>query len=141
MPLRIRVLVALFAAMVGCNGGDQGPRSSMTADQAGAARQACMFGAGTMPGLSQAKDARLGTEIPIDTIIVLMMENRSFDHLLENLPAFGQPDAEVAPVDITNPDADGTPRPTFHLSDYCFDDTSHGWTDVHTEWEAPWTAS
>jgi phospholipase C len=64
-----------------------------------------------------------------------MMENRSFDHLLQNLPAFGQPDAEVAPAGATNPDADGTPRPTYHLAEYCFDDTSHGWTDVHTEWD------
>ena len=44
-----------------------------------------------------AKDAPLGSEMPIDTIVVLMMENRSFDHLLGNLPAIGQPDVEVAP--------------------------------------------
>ncbi len=127
--------VTLFGIVVACNGPDQGPRSTLSTDQAAAARQACMFGAGTLPGLSQAKDAPLGSEMPIDTIVVLMMENRSFDHLLQNLPAFGQPDAEVAPANVTNPDADGTPRPTYHLAEYCFDDTSHGWTDVHTEWD------
>lgn len=124
-----------LAAVAACRGRDVGPRSTMTADEARAARQACTFQAGTLPGLSQAEDARLGAQIPIDTIVVVMMENRSFDHLLQNLPAFGQPDAEVAPADVTNPDADGTPRPTFHLDTYCFDDTSHGWTDVHTEWD------
>ena len=126
--------VGLFAVVVACND-NQGPRSSMTAEQAAAARQACMFGTGTLPGVSLAKDATIGTDIPIDTIVVLMLENRSFDHMLQNLPAFGQPDAEVAPADVTNPDADGTPRPTYHLQEYCFDDTSHGWTDVHTEWD------
>ena len=123
-----------FAIVVACNGTDQGPRSTMTADQAAAARQACMFAAGTPPGLSQAKDATLGSDIPLDTIVVVMMENRSFDHMLQNLPAFGQPDAEVAPAGVTNPDADGTPRPMFHLTDYCFDDTAHGWNAVHQEW-------
>jgi len=133
--------IVTFCVIVACGKGDQGPRSTLTEDEARAARQACMFGAGTLPGLSQAKDAPLGDDIPIDTIVVLMLENRSFDHLLQNLPQFGQPDAEVAPADFSNPDKDpmhperdGTPVPIFHLTDLCFDDTSHGWTDVHTEW-------
>jgi phospholipase C len=136
--MRAAVVVFLFVTFLGviiaCNGTDQGPRSTFTPEQAAAARQACMFGTGTLPGLSQAKDATLGSDMPIDTIVVLMLENRSFDHLLQNLPAFGQPDAEVGDLSATNPDSDGTPRPRYHLSEYCFDDTSHGWTDVHTEW-------
>src|SRR6185312_15847585 len=137
-PMRVIVPVGLFVTffgvLVACNGDNQGPRSTFTTDEAAAARSACQFGTGTMPGLSLAKDATIGTDMPIDTIVVLMLENRSFDHMLQNLPAFGQPDAEVAPAGATNPDADGTPRPTFHLDTYCFDDTSHGWNDVHTEW-------
>ncbi len=125
-----------MCVVVACHHDDQGPRSSLTASEAAAARQACMFGVGTLPGLSLAKDATIGTDIPIDNIVVVMMENRSFDHLLQNLPAYGQPDVDVAPPGTTNPDADGTPRPMYHLSEYCFDDTSHGWTDVHTEWAA-----
>jgi phospholipase C len=128
--------VTIVGILVACNGVDQGPRSSFNANQAASARQSCMFGTGTLPGLSQEKDAPIGSDMPIDTIVVVMMENRSFDHLLQNLPAFGQPDAEVAPDGVTNPDSDGTPRPRYHLSELCFDDTSHGWTDVHTEWDA-----
>lgn len=133
----VGVALAISAVVVAasCGGnGDQGPRSSLTTQQAAAARQACTFGAGTPPGLSQAKDAPLGADIPIDTIVVLMLENRSFDHLLQNLPAVGQPDAEVAPAGASNPNPDGGVVTTFHLSTYCYDDTSHGWTDVHTEW-------
>src|SRR5437763_1117267 len=138
-PMRSIALVCAFVTfgvIVACGAGDQGPRSSLSADEARAARQACRFGPGTLPGLSQAKNAPLGDEIPIDTIVVLMMENRSFDHLLRDLPGFGQPDAEVAPASASNDDSDGTPVPMFHLAQHCFDDTSHGWTDVHTEWGA-----
>jgi phospholipase C len=113
-----------------------GPRSSLTADEAATARAACTFTAGTSPGLSIAKDAPLGKQIPIDTIVVVMMENRSFDHLLEALPAFGQPDADVAPAGVTNNDTDGTPIASFHLSPYCFDDPNHGWKEVHMEWDS-----
>ena len=135
--MRATALVCLsvaFSVLVACGGSNQGPRSNLSVAEAQAARQACMFGAGALPGLTQAKSAPLGSEIPIDTIVVLMMENRSFDHMLQNLPAFGQPDAEVAPAGASNANSDGTPVSTFHLSSYCFDDTSHGWTDVHTEW-------
>ena len=140
-PMRVIVPVGLFVTffgvLVACNGDNQGPRSTFTADEAAAARSACQFGTGTMPGLSLAKDATIGTDMPIDTIVVLMLENRSFDHMLQNLPAFGQPDAEVAPAGASNPDEDAamTPVPQFHQSVYCFEDTEHGWTPVHEEWD------
>jgi phospholipase C len=131
-----RVWLACVVAVVACNPPPyEGPRSSLTSAAAATQRQACAFKAGTLPGLSQAKDAPLGDQIPIDTIVVLMMENRSFDHLLQTLPKAGQPDATVAPAGATNPDSDGTLVPIYHLSSYCFDDTNHGWTDVHGEWD------
>jgi phospholipase C len=131
------LFVTFFAVLVACNNTDQGPRSTLTADQAAAARQACTFTSGTLPGLSLAKDATIGSDMPIDTIVIMMMENRSFDHMLQNLPAFGQPDAEVAPPGVSNPDDDAakTPVPQFHNPSYCFEDTEHGWTAVHTEWD------
>ncbi len=135
--LTVARAVAIGLAFASCGGApdDGGPRSTLTADQASAARAACTFSAGTPPGLSLAKDAPLGRQIPIDTIVLVMMENRSFDHLLEDLPAFGQPDADVAPASATNPNSDGTPVPLHHLDTYCIEDPSHGWTDVHTEWD------
>ena len=39
-----------------------------------------------------------------DHIIVLMLENRSFDHLLSDLPAAGVTEAAVAPPSAKNPD-------------------------------------
>jgi phospholipase C len=133
--LVVGLFVTLFGVVVACSR-DQGPRSNLTVDEAASARQDCQFGAGTLPGVSLAKNATIGTDMPIDTIVVLMLENRSFDHMLQNLPAFGQPDAEVAPAGAFNPDEDAamTPVPQFHQSTYCFEDTEHGWSPVHREW-------
>jgi phospholipase C len=131
-PTVLHFLVTILVAG-GCDSPDQGPRSTLTAEQAAAARQACMFEAGTQPGLSIAKTDPLGTEIPIDTIVVLMMENRPFDHLLSNLPATGQPDVDVAAADVSNADSKGNAVKRFHLTDYCFDDTNHEWSGTHLE--------
>ncbi|HEX4460974.1 MAG TPA: alkaline phosphatase family protein [Polyangia bacterium] len=150
--MRDPLFLSLFLAsttLAGCGGGKKPAvispdmdmpdmalaRSTLTADQAAAERAACTFTAGTQPGLSIASDAPLGNQIPIDTVVIVMMENRSFDHLLQALPAYGQPDADVAPANASNLDSDGTVVNSFHLTPYCFDDPNHGWKEVHNEWD------
>ena len=139
-------LVSLAALVAGCGGKstvmpdagpvvDLGPGSTLTDDEAAAARQKCTFSAGTPPGLSLGKDAPRGPAIPIDTVVILMMENRSFDHLLGDLPAAGQTDVEVAPAKVTNPDAKGNPIARHHLDPFCFDDTAHDWDSVHRQYD------
>lgn len=64
--------------------------------------------------------------MPLDTIVVLMMENRSFDHY------FGwHPDADARNTGLSYPDPSGTLVPTHHLTDEfqgCeFRDPDHGW--------------
>jgi phospholipase C len=64
--------------------------------------------------------------LPIDTVVVLMMENRSFDHY------FGwHPGADSENEGLSYPDAAGNPVPTFHLTpDFqgCdFKDPDHSW--------------
>src|SRR3954449_11160139 len=49
---------------------------------------------------------------PFDTVVVLMMENRSFDHLLGWLPG-----ANGKQAGLTYPDLTGAPAPTFDLGD------------------------
>jgi phospholipase C len=120
--------VAVAVAAPACNAPPSpGPRSNLGTVEAAAARATCTFGAGTLPGLSLAHDAPLGAQIPVDTIVLLMFENRSFDHLLGNLPAYGQPDVDVAPDGAANLSSSGASVPRFHQSDYCFDDTNHDW--------------
>ncbi len=72
-------------------------------------------------------------DMPLDTIVVLMMENRSFDHY------FGwHPDADARNAGLTYPDAEGNPIPTHRLPpDYqgCgHPDPDHGWTGGRWQW-------
>ena len=96
-------------------------------------RTACGYKAGSLPAETQGKSYPMGSQIPIDHIVVIMMENRSFDHYFQKLPENGQPDAEVAPAGFTNPDLDGNPVAPYHDEQQCFVDTAHGWSAVHDE--------
>ncbi|MCC6999103.1 MAG: alkaline phosphatase family protein [Deltaproteobacteria bacterium] len=70
----------------------------------------------------------------IDTFVILMMENRSFDHylgslkLLEGRALDGLGGAEV------NLAPDGSPVPSFKLDDFTPEDPPHGWSASHAQW-------
>ena len=71
--------------------------------------------------------------LPIDTFVVLMMENRSFDHY------FGwHPDADARAEGLTYPDAEGNRIETYRLTpDFqgCgHPDPDHGWTGGRWQW-------
>lgn len=73
------------------------------------------------------------SNLPIDTFVVLMMENRSFDHY------FGwHPDADAKAKGLTYPDAEGNDIPTYRLTpDFqgCgHPDPDHGWTGGRWQW-------
>jgi phospholipase C len=96
-----------------------------SAESAASARTACTYTAGTMPAETQGVERPNGTQIPVDTIVVAMMENRSFDHYFQKIREAGL-DADVAPDDFSNPDTEGTPVHPFRDRTYCFVDTAHG---------------
>src|SRR5262245_66316623 len=77
-------------------------------------RAACGYKAGSLPAETQGASHPSGTDIPIKHILVLMLENRSFDHYFSKLPQNGQPDVEVAPAGYTNPDGMGGTVAPFH---------------------------
>ncbi|HTE56607.1 MAG TPA: alkaline phosphatase family protein [Kofleriaceae bacterium] len=70
----------------------------------------------------------------ISTIVVVMMENRSYDHflgargLLEGLPG----DGLVA--GMANPDVDDTPIAIYRETDYCIADPPHSWNQSRVQW-------
>lgn len=70
------------------------------------------------------------TDIPIDHIIVVMQENRSFDHYFQKLPEYGQPDAEVAPANTFNLDKDGKKIFLTLATTPCLGDEPHYWNKV-----------
>ena len=74
----------------------------------------------------------------IESIVVLMMENRSFDHFLGSL----KQDATYAQRGVvngltgteSNPDPTGAAVPVFKLTDFTPADPSHSWDASHSQW-------
>ncbi len=154
-PLGLRGLVVLAMpyAALGCSTsnstGSQGSSSSVDAATdaptgpltPSEARLACAFDAGALASDTQDPTAPVGTTIPIENIVVLMMENRSFDHYFQDLPNEGWSDVEVAPAGASNPSIDGGTVPFVHADwqdggdpgAFCFADTNHSWDGTHQE--------
>lgn len=106
----------------------------MTDEALAMQRSACRFGTGAWPAETLGSDVPIGDQMPIDHILVLMQENRSFDHYFRDLPNAGQTDVEVASDTWSNPRADGTPV-TFHRDTArCIHDTAHDWGEVHRQY-------
>jgi phospholipase C len=110
---------------------DQGPPCSTNADPS-AARSACVFNAGALARDTLACPAS-GSRIPIDHIIVLMQENRSFDHYLGHLRGRGQDDVDVPDEMAHSPTGTGI-VPWHHATEPCFDDPNHSWAGSHAAW-------
>lgn len=70
----------------------------------------------------------------IDTVVVLMMENRSFDHFFGSLRLVeGKPVNGLTGLE-TNLDPAGEPVSPFVLDDFTPEDPPHGWDAVHRQW-------
>ena len=96
-------------------------------------RDACEFRPGSLATDTIGDCA--GDAIPIEHIVVLMQENRSFDHYYGQLPGHGQDDVDVAPAATSNPGpTSGEPQPWHHETAYCVEDTDHGWVASHLQW-------
>lgn len=93
----------------------------------------CGYAAGALPAETQGKSRPMGKDIPIDTIVIVMMENRSFDHYFQKAKDHGLADVDVAPADFSNPDKDGKPIPIYRDQRLCFVDTNHNWDGVHEQ--------
>ncbi len=113
-------------------------------------RQACGFSAGAWPAETVGIEYPIGSDIPINHIIVIMQENRSFDHYYGQLVAQGyyqggdfspagdglthSDQLDGPPPGWSNPDGKGgvvTPHPD---NEYCYG-VNHGWNDMHDMWD------
>ncbi len=99
-----------------------------------AQRAACTFKQGALP-----KDT-FGPSIvnfnyPIDTIVIVSQENRSFDEYFSHLPQDGLAGVDVPPANVTLLDSNNQPYSPFHQTDYCFADTKHDWDSMHADWD------
>lgn len=100
-----------------------------------ASRASCAFAAGDLAEKTLGCAARTRSNLPIEHVIVLMQENRSFDHYLGRLKGHGQDDVDVPADGASNPATDGGTVPWHHLGtdEYCFSDTNHEWEGVHEQ--------
>jgi phospholipase C len=113
-------------------GFDAGPRIDDTTAQSN--RAACKYARGALPGETLGASTPIEGEIPIDNIVIVMMENHSFDSYLGHLNRYGsRTDVESAPSNATNPDTDGGPQPWVHAPHLCSLDTDHTWAGTHKE--------
>lgn len=101
--------------------------------EAEAKRAACGYMAGALPAETQGESRPMGDDIPVDTIVVMMMENRSFDHYFQGAKEAGLTDIDVAPAGFSNLDPDGVSVPIFRDDTFCFVDTHHGWAATHQQ--------
>jgi phospholipase C len=93
----------------------------------------CAFAAGDLPAVTLPTGTPHGAQIPVDTIVVLMQENRSFDHYFGHLHAKG---LEQEPKGASNPDPlGGAPIKAFHAKPTCeVTDLDHSWNGTHRSW-------
>lgn len=103
---------------------------------ASASRAACAYARGSMPAETLSRSTPVDADIPLDTIVVLMQENRSFDSYFAHLGKYaGRTDIESAPDTASNPDAQGKPVAFTRGAHLCFGDTNHEWSGSHVEYD------
>lgn len=90
----------------------------------------CPYGPGALPVETLAPGSPHGDQIPIDHIVVLMQENRSYDHYFGRLRRASGP-----PRGVTNPDPlGGEPIRTFRQPRFCeVADLPHSWNATHRQ--------
>jgi phospholipase C len=90
--------------------------------------------AAALPGCKDGGSGDSGLrEAGIDHVIVLMMENRSFDHYLGALKLEEGRDCAGLDGSESNPDAEGVQHSVFHLAEECQEDPPHGWSSSHSQ--------
>ncbi|MDB4993958.1 MAG: Acid phosphatase [Myxococcaceae bacterium] len=97
-------------------------------------RTSCGFARGAMPAETLGKSVPVGGDIPIDTVVILMQENRSFDHYFAHLGKFAKrDDIDGAPDTAVEVDKAGATH-AFHRAEHmCFLDTNHEWSGTHAQ--------
>jgi phospholipase C len=119
---------SLGAASIGCGDNRAAPPEGVDAGQGApdAAANACA----ATSDLS-AKELLAG----IETIVVLCMENRSFDHCLGSLRLVeGRTDIDGLTGTESNPDRDGNPVGVYRIGELITADPPHNWVAVHRQW-------
>ncbi len=102
-----------------------------------ARRASCTYAKGSLATATLGTDA---ARIPIKHVVVLMMENRSFDHYFSGLKKYypepwseQQPNSVDAKADGYNLDSHGNKFFQKRAPHYCTVNTAHDWESVHDQ--------
>lgn len=102
-------------------------------DTHAAERASCAFSDGATPLESLGITPSMARSIPIRHVIIVMRENRSFDHLWGPLHDQGQPAADPIPASFSNVDVAGDAVSPYRQMSTCLDaDPDHQWDAMHT---------
>lgn len=109
---------------------DVGTFPRIPESEAAAGRESCAFTRGAFPWETIGEEHPIGSDIPIRHWFILMQENRSFDSYFGTMPGVDGLPAGGAVNEAT----DGTEVRSFHQTDYCTEDTHHGWSSGREQW-------
>ncbi|MCA9593133.1 MAG: hypothetical protein KC776_07475 [Myxococcales bacterium] len=119
------------AAGSGGSGGVTPPPYDVNASK----RQGCQFGSGLLTTETVGPNVPHGDALPFDHVVVLMLENRSFDHYFSELPKAGVTDVDVATDQDFNVDPTNQQKIfRYHETRYCIEDTNHEWDGSHEQY-------
>jgi phospholipase C len=107
--------------------------SPVAPDALASRRASCAFAAGALVKDTLGIDDATRAAIPIKNIIVMMKENRAFDHLLGQLHAT-VPAVGAIPANFTNPASTSGTVSVSHQASTCIShDPDHQWSAMHTQ--------
>lgn len=140
---------AIGAATVGCGGaGDDpgfkdgpgggviNPGSTGAGSNGSDSNGSGSTGSGSVPDMCSGNGGLTPEELlaPIDTIVILCMENRSFDHYLGALSLEEKRAVDGLTGAEWNPDPKGIKVPVFHMTNLAVESPPHDWDPVHQQW-------
>lgn len=105
----------------------------LSAEEAAQKRSSCGFQAGALPAETLGDATPNGPSLPIEHFVLVMMENRSFDHYFQMLKEAGVADVDVAPPDFSNKTLLGKEETIRPMKEYCIADVAHSWNRVHEQ--------
>lgn len=138
----VGVGVGLGTTAVACGGGDADAIGEKTGEPGAPAPTPTTSPAPTTPPTAappppEAKPDAKGLLAGIEHIVVLMMENRSFDHFLGALKQDagypGKSKVDGLSGTESNPAPDGTPVSVFKLTNFTPESPPHGWDAAHAQ--------
>jgi phospholipase C len=108
-------------------------RSAESAFAGAASLSPFLASCGSDDGGGNAGGVLLPEELDIETIIVVMMENRSFDHYFGSLSLLEGSAVNGLRPGFSNPRSDDTPVASFQMALRCVADPPHGFDSSHNQ--------